>query len=211
MSFTTLAFLCMIIFAATHLLDGAIERSRSKKSMFLLALVSGFAASVLPALNFNRYVSLNLLFVISAASYIYVLTRRKRTREGIRMGAFILFDVSLYILQLIWEITVNIGGFYYFQIGAVTLYCTALLRRPSDSAVSAYFGVWFLQLLSIIKNIIVDSYIYFDLSNPDVMQTAMFSALLTFFLSDIVRYVSLRRREKRTAADGPVKPNPGRP
>lgn len=211
MSITTLILLCMIILAATHVLDGTIRRTGVKKGFFLFFIALCFSASLLPSWTLNRYFSFNALFFISAASYIYIAVKRKKRPEAVRLAAFFLFVMLLYVLQLIWEVAVNSGGFYYAELAGIVLYCVLLIPRPGDSALTAYFGVCFLQLLTIIKNIIVDSYIYFDLANADVMRFSMFCAMMTFILSDFIRYLKDRREYSRQPA-GPVEnPGPSKP
>ena len=90
----------------------------------------------------------------------------------------------------------NVDWFLYAAAGSMALYAALYIRRPGDAAICAFFGMWMLQIFSILKSMIIDSYIYFDFGNARVMAWSIICGVTAYLLSDIVQSLLKRKLDK---------------
>jgi hypothetical protein len=194
MGFSAVVFLCIIILTATHVLDGVLKRCCIKKSTLLLCIGVFFAVSILPAYNLNRYFSLHLLFALSVAFFGAQFANCKYSGDVLKQILLLFFVLFIYIVEMVLSLINSTHLYYYAQVTAIAVFCAINYKKPQHAFICAYFGVWFLRFVLIVKNIIMDAYFYFDLSDAEVMQFALLCALCAFSVSYIVMLAKNRRK-----------------
>jgi hypothetical protein len=126
-----------------------------------------------------------------------LIGRRRKTLMAVKEITFIFFTTLIFILQMICELLLDGYAWYvYVKLSAVVLYAAFYIDKPADGGICAFFGIWLLQLLLVIRNMIIDSYIYFDLGNPETIKISLLCALGAMFLSYIKRVVREPKKKK---------------
>lgn len=196
MGFSSVVFFCIIILTATHVLDGVFKRCAIKKSHVLLFVGIFFAVSVMPVYNINRYLTLHLLYPLSVVAFVALAVERRHTPLFLKEMLLVFFIIFIYVIDMILSLMMNTRIYYYAELIAVAIFCAAYIQKPQDGFISAYFGVWFLQFIFNIKNIVMDGYLFFDLSNPDVTQMALLDSVAVFALAYVILFIKGRREKK---------------
>ncbi len=204
MNFSAFVFLCITILASTHVLDGILKKSGIKKSLFLLCLGFLFGISLIKTFDLNRYLSLNLMFLTGVISFVILLVSRRNSSLVLKEVSLIFFIMSLFVLHMVWIIVAGSEFFYFFILAATVLYCAVYIRKQVDGAVCAYFGIWFFQFLNIIRNMITDSYIFFDFSNDVILRDSLICALISFIVSYAVNNIYRKDRKRKSGGSGDI-------
>lgn len=203
MSLPVVIYLSAVILAATHTLDTVLKRCGIKKSLFLFYMAVSFAVSLTPVYNMNRYFSLHLLCALFLISFAALLTVRKKTLLAAKEITLIFFVLFLFILETILILVlIKTEWFYYIKLAGIVLYCAIYIEKPADAAICAGFGIWLLQLLLGLRNLILDAYIYFDLGNSETANVSLLCALGAFILSFLVLLIKERKKGKKEITGG---------
>lgn len=198
----TVISLSIIILTVTHGLDGLLKRCKIRKTFFLLYMTVCFAVSLTPVYNINRYFSLHLLFILSLLSFAVLLSLRRKTLLAAKEITFIFFTAFIFILETICSLLLSsMEWFYYFKISVIILFCALYIDKPSDAAICAGFSVWLIQLLLVLRNLLLDAYLYFDMGSAETAKISVLCSLGAFLASFIALCIKERRKGRKETCE----------